>query len=122
MLIIIKAYEKRIAGFLFARDYPEILQRETGRIISVRGPAQDMPNFEVDYSLGYPMVVFDFSFRSTHYTGLSVEKKFIYTLYSGEKTEDISKKGKFPQTVLVFDYDGHIKNPMNWIIACLPSR
>ena len=78
------------------RDYLEILQRKTGTIISVRGPAQDMPGFRVDYSLGYPMVAFDFNTLNLYYVDLSPELDFVYTLYAGDARRTCLRKEYMP--------------------------
>ncbi|PSL02669.1 hypothetical protein CLV48_109139 [Cecembia rubra] len=37
-------------------NFIEILYIRKGNIVSIRGPNQHIPEFEVDYSAGYPML------------------------------------------------------------------
>ncbi|GHB52359.1 BF3164 family lipoprotein [Mongoliitalea lutea] len=89
-----------------ARDYIEILEKETGKIISVRGPEQFVPEFEVHYSGGYPYPHFHKN-SPNFYTSCQPKSKYIYTLYFGKDME-LYKEGLMDNRVLVFDYKGNI--------------
>ncbi len=94
-----------IAGV--ARDFIEILDKNSGDIISVRGPLSEIPEFIINHSAGYPMAQFNMSKRYTFYVDLYLEKEFIYTLYFGDKSEKLLG-GELAKTILVFDYSGSI--------------
>lgn len=89
------------------RDYIEILDRNTGNIISIRGPVQFMPEFKVDYSLGYPMPVTSAE-DPQFYISPSAKSRFFYTLYSGKTMRQIIEDQSYKR-VFVFDYEGELK-------------
>lgn len=57
------------------RDYIEILDLPSGKITSVNGPEHNIPEFEVDYSAGYPMAQFTDMSRSHYYKDVVAGEK-----------------------------------------------
>lgn len=98
-----------IAGI--QRDYVEILNKETGEIISIRGPVQFVPEFEVIYVGGYPFPQLqkDIPF---FFTVCIPGRENIYTGYFG-KSMEIINEGTIDTRVLVFDYQGDIISCFN---------
>ncbi|WP_339904372.1 BF3164 family lipoprotein [uncultured Cyclobacterium sp.] len=94
-----------IAGRL--RDYIDVLDKSSGKILSIRGPINEIPEFEVDYSQGYPMASIISSRRI--YFGSYAGKSLIYALYVGKDYKQISNPDKLNK-VFVFDYQGNIQN------------
>jgi hypothetical protein len=97
---------KRFVKVGVARDYIEILEKETGKIISVRGPEQFVPEFEVHYSGGYPFPILPGN-TPTFYTSCEPRSKFIFTKYFG-KDSQLYNEGIMDNRILVFDYEGNI--------------
>lgn len=89
------------------RDYIEVLDRDTGNIISIRGPVQFMPEFKIDYSSGYPMPLTSIE-DPTFYTSVSAQSKYFYTLYSGKTTHQMIEDQGY-RRIFIFDYEGELK-------------
>lgn len=89
------------------RDIVEILDKDNGKILSIRGPLNHTPKFNVDNSPGYPMIALDRNTIRYCYVGASFGEKFIYLLYSGHSylTVDVNKN-KFCEQIFVLDFDG----------------
>ncbi|MBW3466968.1 BF3164 family lipoprotein [Arthrospiribacter ruber] len=88
------------------RDYIEILDKKSGKIISIRGPEQFMPDFKIDYSAGYPMPQTS-NDNPFFYTSVSAESNNFYVLYSGKTMRQIMQGNSY-ESVLVFDYEGNL--------------
>lgn len=94
-----------IAGRL--RDFIDVLDKSSGKILSIRGPINEIPEFEVDYSQGYPMASIISSRRI--YLGSYAGKDLFYVLYFGKEYNQISDPDKLNK-IFVFDYQGNIVN------------
>jgi len=92
-----------VAGRL--RDYIDVLDKASGKILSIRGPIDEIPEFEVDYSQGYPMAAV-LSDRVSCF-GSFAGKSLLYALYIGKDYKYISDSYK-PNRIFVFDYQGNI--------------
>ncbi|WP_162416513.1 BF3164 family lipoprotein [Cyclobacterium roseum] len=90
------------------RDYIEILDIPSGKIISVRGPEHKIPEFEVDYSAGYPMAQFTDMSRSHYYKDVVAGEKYIYALYFGKSMDAYFQEGETAREIYVFDYTGSL--------------
>lgn len=90
------------------RDYIEILDLPSGKIISVRGPEQNIPEFEVDYSAGYPMAQLTNMSRPYFYTYAVAGEEYIYALYFGKSVDLFFKEGELSRKIFVFDYTGNL--------------
>lgn len=90
-------------------DVLEILDKETGKIISVRGPVHHIPEFTVDYSAGYPMCALELQDVIYKYTDAFMLEDKIYVAFSGHsfQTIDIDKEDKMSEQIFVFDLDGN---------------
>lgn len=88
-----------------ARDYIDVLDKTSGKILSIRGPVDEIPAFEVDYSQGYPMAAV-LSDRVSYF-GSFAGKNLLYALYIGKDYKYISDSYK-PNRIFVFDYQGNI--------------
>lgn len=90
-----------------ARDYIDVLDKASGKILSIRGPVDEIPEFEVDYSQGYPMAAV-LSDRVSYFSSFA-GKSLIYALYIGKDYKYISDSDKLNR-MFVFDYQGNIVN------------
>ncbi|WP_209332922.1 BF3164 family lipoprotein [Lunatimonas salinarum] len=90
------------------RDYIEILDVSSGTITSIRGPEQTMPDFEVDYSAGYPMAKLTDRSRPYYYTSVVAEEEYIYALYFGKSVDLFFQEGELSREIFVFDYEGNL--------------
>lgn len=89
------------------RDYIDVLDKVSGRILSIRGPVDVIPEFEVDYSQGYPMAAV-LSDRVSYF-GSFAGGNLIYALYIGKDYKFISDFNNLNR-IFVFDYKGNIVN------------
>ena len=89
------------------RDYIDVLDKVSGRILSIRGPVDEIPEFEVDYSQGYPMAAV-LSDRVSYFGSFAGEN-LIYALYIGKDYKIISDFNNLNR-IFVFDYKGNIVN------------
>jgi hypothetical protein len=102
--------DKQTFGLFCSRtDVIEILNRNKKKIISIRGPENHMPDFEVDYSSGYPMYYTPnhLESRPQYFDGHFTDK-YIYALYSGRTRAEIDQKNIMCDEVFVFDYGGNL--------------
>jgi hypothetical protein len=90
------------------RDYIEILDVPSGTITSIRGPEQTIPDFEVDYSAGYPMAQLTDRSRPYFYTFVVAGEEFIYALYFGKSVDLFFQDGELSREIFVFDYEGNL--------------
>ena len=101
--------KQTFALFCIRTDVIEILDRRSGNILSVRGPANYRYEFEVDYSLGYPMFsTKNFKDSKPQYVDGYLTDKYIYALYSGRTRAEIDQKNIMCDEVFVFDYEGNL--------------
>jgi hypothetical protein len=89
------------------RDYIDVLDKGSGEILSIRGPLDEIPEFEVDYSQGYPMAAI-LSDRVSYFGSFAGES-LIYALYIGKGYKWISDTDNLNR-IFVFDYQGNIVN------------
>jgi hypothetical protein len=95
------------------KDYIEILNRETGNILSIRGPANIDPEFSIDYSRGFETPIFEKGW-STQYNKSHLGKSSIFSLYYGKSYEEVYGNNNGVVNIFEFDYDGNIIN--NYLI------
>lgn len=89
------------------RDMIEILDLKDSSILSIRGPINQIPEFEVDYSAGYPMALVDSKKTNYCYMNMYMGDEFIYGLFSGENMAQIIDHSKeTPFYLFVFNYKG----------------
>lgn len=90
-------------------DVLEILDKNTGKITSVRGPLHHIPKFNVDYSAGYPMCALDLNDVIYKYMDVSILGNKIYAAFSGHSFEtiDLNNEDKMIEQILVFDLEGN---------------
>ncbi|WP_083891966.1 BF3164 family lipoprotein [Echinicola vietnamensis] len=88
------------------RDYIDILNRETGKVLSIRGPENIDPEFEISNSRGfdYPLIESD----KIYYRGLFFGKSSIFALYCGFTDKESIEKQE--SRIFEFDYRGNILN------------
>ena len=106
----IASKNKQTFGLFSSRtDVIELLDRSKEKIISIRGPENYIPKFEVDYSSGYPMfhVPNHLESRPQYLDGYFTDKH-IYALYSGRTRAEIDQKNIMCDEVFVFDYEGNL--------------
>ncbi|MGJ3233720.1 BF3164 family lipoprotein [Marivirga sp.] len=101
-------------------DIIEILDKTTGKTISVRGPVHHVPKFTVDYGAGYAMCALDFDDVIYKYIDATIFNNKIYAGFSGHSFEtiDINKEDKFVEQIFIFDLDGNplIRYNLNYSI------
>lgn len=90
------------------RDYIEILDLPSGKITYIHGPEHNIPEFEVDYSAGYPMAQFTDMSRSHYYKDVVAGEKYIYALYFGKSMDAYFQEGETAREIYVFDYAGSL--------------
>jgi len=90
------------------RDYIEILDLHSGKISSVSGPVHNIPEFEVDYSAGYPMAQFTDMSRSHYYMDVVAGEEYIYALYFRKSVDVYFQEGEMAREIFVFDYAGKL--------------
>lgn len=101
------AHKKYVLGGRF-RDFIEILDLSSGKIISTRGPEHIIPEFVVDYSAGYPMAQFTDRSLSSYYMDILAGDEFIYALYFGKSADLFFENGELSKEIFVFDYAGKL--------------
>lgn len=100
--------QKKYVQVGLLRDFIEILDIPSGKIISVRGPEHNIPEFEVDYSAGYPMAQLTDLSRPYFYTFVVAGEEFIYALYFGKSVDLFFQDGELSREIFVFDYAGNL--------------
>jgi len=100
-------HKKYVLGGRF-RDFIEILDLSSGKIISTRGPEHIIPEFVVDYSAGYPMAQFTDRSLSSYYMDIIAGDEFIYALYFGKSADLFYQNGELSKEIFVFDYAGKL--------------
>lgn len=91
------------------KDIIEILDKKSGKVLSIRGPIHHSPDYDIDYSAGYPMLALKFPTVRYCYVGLYVGEDKIFGLFSGHTFEDVDiGKNTFCETIYVFNYDGEL--------------
>ena len=91
------------------RDFIDVLDKASGKILSIRGPVDEVPEFEVDYSMGYPMAAMNIKTLTVKYLDSFAGEKLIYGLHLGKSFRNISDPDKLNR-MFVFDYQGNIVN------------
>ncbi len=91
-------------------DRIEVLNRNTGKVTSIRGPINHIPKFTVDYSPGYPMPLLDDKTAIYTYLNTVSGKTSFYALFSGVASIEVNRGAdKFCNTIMVFDYEGNVE-------------
>jgi hypothetical protein len=90
-------------------DIIEVLHKPTGKITSIRGPIDHLPEFDVDYGAGYAMCALRLNTVKYCYLDVAMTKDKIYGLFSGHSFEeiDINNELKMCEQVFVFDLEGN---------------
>lgn len=91
------------------RDFIDVLDKASGKILSIRGPVDEVPEFDVDYSRGYPMAAMNMKTLTVKYLDSYAGKERIYGLHLGKSFRNISDPDKLNR-MFVFDYQGKIVN------------
>jgi hypothetical protein len=95
-------------------DYIELIDRKNNKVIGIQGPIHHIPEFKLDYSPGYPMLLRDMSTKKYCYLNIAFGEERLYALFSGHSSEMINKIGtKFCEQVFVFDLEG---NPLEHFV------
>lgn len=95
--------DRKYFGFACVnRDMIEVLNHTNGKITSIRGPVNNINQFEVDNTPGYPMLSLGPGFKKYYADSFFGEEK-IYALYSGEAASESGAT-----TVFVFNYTGEL--------------
>ncbi|WP_339752086.1 BF3164 family lipoprotein [Algoriphagus aquimarinus] len=86
-------------------DFIEILDKETGKIVSIRGPANEYPDFDVDDSRGWVSA----EFRGApviKYRSIYLGENSVFGLYSGATNKESIENQK--SYVFEFDFQGNL--------------
>ncbi len=89
------------------RDFIDILDKASGKILSIRGPVDEVPEFDMDYSLGYPMAAVNMKTLTVRYLDSFAGKDLPYGLHLGKSYRNISDPDELNR-MFVFDYQGNI--------------
>lgn len=90
-------------------DRIEVLNKNTGKVTSIRGPLHHIPKFVVDNSPGYPMALVNQETSLYTYLNTVSGATSFYALFSGIGSIEVNSSAKFCNDIFVFDYDGNIK-------------
>lgn len=91
-------------------DRIEVLNRNTGKVTSIRGPLNHIPKFTIDYSPGYPMPLVDDKTSIYAYLNTVSGENSFYALFSGVGVLEVNRgTDKFCNTIIVFDYEGNVE-------------
>lgn len=83
------------------RDHLDILDKKTGLITTVDGPVSEIPEFE---AASYGVVTNN---PRLAYMDSFIGENFIFGLYSGMTDEEIIKKGRGENQLIMFDLNGN---------------
>lgn len=92
-----------------AVDRIELLNKNTRKQISIRGPIHHMPRFNVDNSQGYPMLAIPDPEAKYCYTGIFMGERLVYALFSNASYLDVNTGKRFCNEIYVFDYEGDVQ-------------
>lgn len=98
-------------------DRIEILDKTSGKVVSIRGPINHMPKFEVDHSAGYPMLAVDRSTSRYCYGDVTCGNKVFYVSFSGASSLEVNSFKKYNNEIFVFDYSGNLKGHYTFDIS-----
>lgn len=73
------------------RDFIEVLNLKDSSILTIKGPYNLQPTYDIDFSAGYPMPLIDFRKSYYCYINIFLGGEYIYALYSGELMEKVHK-------------------------------
>lgn len=115
--VISSLFQGKLAGnksyshFAYAcldADIVEILDKKSNTVTSIRGPIYHLPEFEVDFSAGYPMCQLNLRTIRYSYLDVNVTDSKVYALFSGHtyKEVDVEKKAGLKNQIFVFDFEG----------------
>jgi hypothetical protein len=91
------------------RDFIEVLNLHDTSILTINGPYDLEPTFDIDYSAGYPMPLIDFKKSYYCYINMFLGDEFIYALYSGEVMEKVHKGLVYtPSNLFKFNFNGEL--------------
>jgi hypothetical protein len=92
----------------FYRDRLEILNLNKGNVITVDGPFNQSPKFEIMGGKGQSQsIVIDWD-EPLAFLDIYVGNEFIYTLYSGQTEKKINQTAEVAKTIFVYNFEGII--------------
>jgi hypothetical protein len=89
-------------------DFIEIIHLESETIKTIYGPVNEIPNFEISYSMGYQMASVDRTSPS-HYIDVYPGENSFFLLYSGKNWQKFSDTDNLNR-IFEMDYEGNILN------------
>lgn len=89
-------------------DYIDIIDLENQTVKTVLGPSHDIQDFQVRYSAGYQMPVYNDD-KTTRYAGAFAGENSFYVLFRGKPYSQISALEDLNR-IFQFDYEGNILN------------
>ncbi len=101
----ISADRSKVIKVGLQRDFIDVYDTSSDSLFTIFGPDNEMPDFQVDYSAGYPMALLPQE-RKVYYWDAFAGESAMYLLYYGDIRENMHLEKSFPK-VLVLDYDGN---------------
>ncbi|MBN3583883.1 hypothetical protein JYB64_15920 [Algoriphagus aestuarii] len=89
-------------------DYIDIIDLENQDVKTIYGPTQEIQGFQIKYSGGYQMPVYNEN-KTTRYAGAFAGENSFYVLFRGKPYSQISASGNLNR-IFQFDYEGNILN------------
>jgi hypothetical protein len=100
--------KNRFAFFCTMRDMIEVLDKNSGNILSLRGPLNEIVTFEVDNRMAYPMLYVPDNDLKLYYGSGYLTDKYIYGLFCGRTWDNINSTDLLSNEIFVFDYAGNL--------------
>ncbi|MGE0929570.1 BF3164 family lipoprotein [Peijinzhouia sedimentorum] len=94
-------HRKRFGYSTLYMDLIEILDTQTDKILSIRGPDNIKHEFEVDYSAGYGMHYIPMDKMTFGYVDFQFGENLIYALYANQQSRPMGNE------IIVFDFEGN---------------
>lgn len=94
-------HRKRFGYSTLYMDLIEILDNQTDKILSIRGPDNIKHEFEVDYSAGYGMHYIPMDKMTFGYVDFQFGENLIYALYANQQSRPMGNE------IIVFDFEGN---------------
>ncbi|WP_373522153.1 BF3164 family lipoprotein [Aquiflexum sp.] len=91
------------------RDFIKILDKNNETIVSINGPNNRIPDFDIISSPMYGPMLSVNRKEPINYIEAYVSDNFIYVLYSGKTPEEIRLSNEHAFNIFVFDFSGDIK-------------
>lgn len=99
-----------------AKDYIELLDKKTGKIVSIRGPLNENPEYSIEVVSGHSMPIFNNKLK-TKYPQTFLGEKSIFALFFGKPNFEVFGNKYAQINIFEFDFEG---NPINNFVINFP--